>query len=86
MMRIYKKIHKFCDVIGYFTTSRWYFSNTNVQRLWSSLEPDDQKIFFFNMADIEWSDAINLSISGIRKYLMKEDPSTIPMSLKRAER
>ncbi|XP_037041771.1 fatty acyl-CoA reductase wat [Bradysia coprophila] len=86
MMRIYKKIHKFCEVIGYFTTQRWYFANTNVQKLWSSLDPEDQKMFFFNMADIEWSEVIGLSIYGIRTYLLKEDPSTIPLALKRAER
>lgn len=86
MMRIYKKIHKFCEVIGYFTTQRWYFANANVQKLWSSLDPDDQKMFFFNMADIEWSEVIGLSIYGIRTYLLKEDPSTIPLALKRAER
>lgn len=86
MLRIYKKIHKFSDVISYFTTKRWYFTNANVQRLWSSLDPDDQKLFFFNMADINWSEVIHLSIYGIRTYLLKEDPATIPFAIKKAER
>lgn len=30
MVKIYQKIHKFCDVISYFNTRRWYFTNTNV--------------------------------------------------------
>lgn len=86
MLRIYKKIHKFCDVLAYFTIKRWYFVNKNVQKLWSSLDPDDQKLFFFNMSDIEWSEVIDMSILGIRTYLMKEDPSTIPYALKRTAR
>lgn len=31
MLKIYKKIHKFCDVITYFTSRKWYFNNDNVK-------------------------------------------------------
>ena len=86
MMQIYKKIHKFCEVIYYFTTCRWYFTNHNTQELWNKLTPEDQQMFFFNMAEINWSEVINLSMFGIRTYLMKEDPSTIPLALKRTNR
>lgn len=86
ILQVYKKIHKFCDILGYFTTNQWNFSNANVQRLWSRLSPTDQELFFFNMADMKWSEAINLSIFGIRTYLMKEDPTSIPAALSRAQR
>lgn len=86
ILQVYKKIHKFCDILGYFTTNQWHFSNANVQRLWQRLSPADRDLFFFNMADMNWSEAINLSIFGIRTYLMKEDPATIPAALKRAQR
>lgn len=38
------------------------------------------------MGDIHWSEVINLSIFGIRTYLLKEDPASIPLALKRAKR
>lgn len=85
-MQVYKKIHKFCTILGYFTTNQWEFSNKNVQRLWAKLDADDRKLFFFDISDMNWSEAINLSIYGIRTYLMKEDPSTIPAALKRSQR
>lgn len=50
------------------------------------MDPKDQKMFFFNMADIDWNEVISLSIHGIRTFLMKEDPTTIPLALKRANR
>lgn len=86
MLQVYKKIHRFCDVIYYFTNGHWYFTNNNVQQLWKKLSPQDQEIFFFNMADLNWSEVINMSMFGIRTYLMKEDPSTIPIALKRYNR
>lgn len=86
MLQVYRKIHRFCDVIYYFTNGQWYFSNQNVQQLWNKLTPQDQQIFSFNMADINWNEVINHSMLGIRTYLMKEDPSNIPAALKRNQR
>lgn len=86
MLQVYKKIHKFCDVIYYFTNGYWYFTNNNVQQLWKKLSTEDQEIFFFDMSVLNWSEVINMSVYGIRTYLMKEDPSTIPLALKRANK
>lgn len=86
MLQVYKKIHKFCDVIYYFTNGRWYFTNNNVQNLWQKLSPEDQQVFFFDMAQLNWSDVIRQSMFGIRTYLMKEDPSTVPQAIKRTAR
>lgn len=73
-------------MIGYFTTQRWTFSNDNVQRLWAKLDADDRNLFHFNMDDINWPEALNGSILGIRHYLLKEDPASIPDALLRAKR
>lgn len=86
MLKVYKKIHRFCDVIYYFTDGEWNFSNNNVQQLWNKMTPQDQQIFFFDMSQLNWSEVINMSMYGIRTYLMKEDPNTIPEALKRTQR
>lgn len=86
MLQVYRKIHRFCEVIYYFTNGQWYFTNQNVQQLWHKLTPQDQQLFFFDMAQINWSEVINMSIFGIRTYLMKEDPNNIPEALKRTQR
>lgn len=86
MLQVYRKIHRFCDVIYYFTNGQWYFTNQNVQQLWNKLTPQDQQLFFFDMAQLNWSEVISMSIFGIRTYLMKEDPNNIPEALKRTQR
>lgn len=86
MVKIYQKIHKFCDVISYFNTRKWYFTNTNVQALWKKLDPKDKQIFYFDMKDLEWDSFTRDSMYGIRQYLMKDDPSTIPDAIKRMKK
>lgn len=86
MQKLYTKIHKFREVIGYFTTRRWKFTNHNVQSLWAKLNAADQTLFFSDMGAIHWSEVINLSILGIRTYLMKDPPSTIPAAIRRMQR
>lgn len=83
---MYKKIHKFCDIIGYFATNEWHFSNDNVQRLWHRLSDADRRMFFFNMEEIDWDAFLKDSIYGLRTYLMKDDPSTIEAARKRSQR
>jgi len=46
----------------------------------------DKELFFFDMKDVEWSSFIRNSIFGIRMFLMKEDPKTIPQATKRFQR
>lgn len=86
MLKMYKKIHKFCQLIGYFTTQQWTFTNDNVQKLWTKLDANDQKLFFFNMSDVDWPLAMRGGVYGMRRYLLKEDPATIPQAIVRAKR
>lgn len=108
MVKIYQKIHKFCDVISYFNTRRWYFTNTNVmvssalitcylpksksnisnkfQTLWKKLDTKDKQMFYFDMKDLDWDNFTRESMFGMRQYLMKDDPSTIPDAIKRMKK
>lgn len=86
MLRLYKKIHRSCDAVYHFTNRNWNFTNQNVQRMWKNLTPQDQQLFFFNIAELDWSEMIKLSIFGVRIYLLKDDPINIPEALKRAQK
>lgn len=83
---MYKKIHKFCGIIGYFVTNEWRFSNANVQRLWQRMDEADRRIFFFDMDDLDWESNLKAGILGLRTYLMKDDPATIPSAQIRQRR
>lgn len=41
---MYKKVHKFAEVISYFCTNEWDFSNDNVQGLWIKLNAKDKQV------------------------------------------
>lgn len=86
LLKIYKKINKFSDVIAYFGTRSWDFKNRNVQSLWKSLDAKDKDLFFFDMSQLDWDKYFFVYTSGVRQYLLKDDPSTIPAALKRLRR
>ena len=77
LIRAYKKIHKFSNVISYFCVNEWKFSNDNVQRLWKKLELDDQQLFNFDMKKLDWIEYLRYYIRGMRVYLFKDDLSTL---------
>merc|ERR1712059_58455 len=65
-----------------FTTNSWTWSNENVKRLAEELTEGDKKIFGFDLRDIQWQDYLNKYVEGIREFLFKEDPATLPTSRK----
>ncbi|XP_075230970.1 fatty acyl-CoA reductase wat-like [Lycorma delicatula] len=78
MLRTYKKVNKFSDVLAYFTLRNWDFKNDNVQNLWKNLTEHDKLLFPFDISSLDWNDYFYIYVRGIRKYLLKEDPSSIP--------
>ncbi|XP_037045453.1 fatty acyl-CoA reductase wat-like [Bradysia coprophila] len=77
LLKVYKKIHKFADVISFFATNEWMFTNNNIQRMWNRLSVRDQAMFNFNMKTMDWVDYLHHYIPGMRKYLLKDDMSTV---------
>ncbi|XP_026467581.1 fatty acyl-CoA reductase wat-like [Ctenocephalides felis] len=77
LLKAYKKIHKFSNVISFFCTNEWTFTNNNVQALWKKISPKDQEMFDFNMQTMDWSAYMKTYIKGMRIYLFKDDLSTI---------
>ncbi|XP_065355218.1 fatty acyl-CoA reductase wat [Calliphora vicina] len=86
MLKIYRKIHKFCSLMEYFSANDFKFDNDNVRALSSKLESADKHLFAFDMRNLNWTEVFQLSLVGVRQYVVKDDPSTIPESIKRHER
>ncbi|XP_046615044.1 fatty acyl-CoA reductase wat-like isoform X1 [Neodiprion virginianus] len=83
MLKIYKKIHKFASCTSYFARRSWKFQTDNTQALWDKLATEDKNNFFFSMEDFDWDSYMNKYITGLRKYIFKDDPSSIPAARKR---
>ncbi|XP_046592784.1 fatty acyl-CoA reductase wat isoform X2 [Neodiprion lecontei] len=86
LWKMYQKIHKFANVISYFATHQWKFTNDNVQDMWSRLESKDQHLFLFNMKGFNWDEYFQYYIKGTRIYLFKDDLSTLKASRARLAR
>jgi alcohol-forming fatty acyl-CoA reductase len=86
LLKTYKKIHKFANVISFFCTNEWEFTNDNVQNLWQNLNADDKKLFYFDLSSLDWEDYIKEYMKGMRVYLFKDDLSTAPVARKKWRR
>lgn len=77
LLKIYKKIHKFSNVISFFCTNEWIFTNDNVQKMWLHMGKEDRKTFDFNMKNLDWFEYLRNYIRGMRIFLFKEDESNL---------
>ncbi|XP_005180106.1 fatty acyl-CoA reductase wat [Musca domestica] len=82
MTKAYKKIHKQCNLLRYFLQNNFTFDTTNTQNLWKIMTVDDRRIYNFDMVALDWSKYFYNSLFGLRRFLAKEDPSTIPQAKK----
>lgn len=78
MVKGYQKINKFADVIGYFSSREWLFTNQNVQALWNRMRQSDKDLFEFNMKTFSWDAYFYTYVRGARLYLLKDPLETIP--------
>ncbi|XP_026685419.1 uncharacterized protein LOC103517582, partial [Diaphorina citri] len=72
MIKIYNKMEKLTLLLKSFTMCQWNFDDTNVQRLWQQLEAKDQKLFPFNVKDLDWDDYVENNARGIRLYVLQD--------------
>ncbi|KAE8741530.1 hypothetical protein FOCC_FOCC012914 [Frankliniella occidentalis] len=83
---VYKKIYKFSEVIAYFGLREWYFKNHHTKNLWRRLSPKDQELFAFDITQIDWFKYLGDYTKGMRIFMFKENPTTIPQGLARRRR
>lgn len=74
---IYKKLHKFCKVIAYFSLRSWAFKSENLHKLISKMSLKDQEIFFCDLRKLDWEDYFVDYFKGIRFYLIKDPEETL---------
>ena len=74
------------DVLNYFTTKEWQFSNERVNALIDKMSKRDREIFLCDMKEINWDKFFQTYIKGIRIYLIKDPMDTLPKALVRWQR
>lgn len=86
MLQMYKKIHKFSDLLTNFCMRGWQFSNKNTVGLWHKMNAADREIFPMSMSNVHWLSYMRTYIHGIRKYLLKDSDNTIEEARKKHRR
>lgn len=88
MTSIYLKIQKLNNVLLFFSGAQWNFKNDNLKKMWNDMSDTDKKLFSFSMdpSNFSWNEEIHNMCLGIRKFLVKDDFSTLPEGIKRAKR
>ncbi|XP_066585304.1 fatty acyl-CoA reductase wat-like [Prorops nasuta] len=80
LLKIYKKIHRFMDVLNYFTTKEWKFGNERLKSLVCKMSKEDRANFLCDMMEVDWDLFFQTYILGIRLYLIKDPMETLPQA------
>ncbi|XP_031839104.1 fatty acyl-CoA reductase wat [Nomia melanderi] len=86
MLKIYKKIHKFMDVLNYFSMKEWTFSNETLKTLISKMSLEDLDNFACDITKVDWDQYFRTYVRGIRIYLIKDPLDTLPQARVRWQR
>nr|KAF6452325.1 fatty acyl-CoA reductase 2 [Molossus molossus] len=78
MTKLMNRILKMVSMLEYFINRSWEWSTDNTEMLMSTLTPEDQRIFNFDVRQLNWLDYIENYVLGIKKYLLKEDMAGVP--------
>ncbi|XP_052565321.1 putative fatty acyl-CoA reductase CG5065 isoform X2 [Culex pipiens pallens] len=78
MIKIQKKISQGLNVLQYYTTKQWVFNNDRMCAMYGRLSEKDRQTFFFDMSALDWPSYFRDYILGVRQYVLKEPPATLP--------
>lgn len=76
-------MHKFSEVISYFSLQSWTFHDDNTRSLANKLSKLDQSLFKFDVAKLNWNEYFKKHVLGIRLYIIKDTMDTVPEAVKR---
>lgn len=86
MVRFLEQSKSAMEAVRFFTTQTWEFSSNNMILLHDRLSPFDRQTFDIDIRKIDWESYWENYLLGVRRYLFKQDPSTLPESRKRLKR
>lgn len=72
--------------LEFFTTHQWRFISNNPIRLLEEMSKQDKKTFYFDVREIDWKSYFETYIQGARRYVLKDDHSTLPLARRNLNR
>ncbi|XP_022240863.1 fatty acyl-CoA reductase 1-like [Limulus polyphemus] len=86
LVQVYNRLHRAVHILEYFTTHEWTFHADNVLMLMNKLEGKDKEIFDLDIRKIDMHEYMENYVLGVRRYVLKEDDSTLPAARKKLRR
>lgn len=86
MVKVQNKLSKAVCCLEYFTTHQWHFTDDNVQELITHMNQLDRDNFQFDVRQIVWDKYFEKYIFGLRAFLCKQNPKTLPNSRRKMSR
>lgn len=83
---IYAKLDRMKHVLTYFLTNEWDINNDNLIKLWNKLSEQDKQLFNFDINSIVLETYFINLLTGLKKYILKEDMSKTSSHLRRYKR
>lgn len=80
------RMERAAGFLEYFTTTEWNFTCDNIMALMEQQSPKDREVFNFDVRPIEWLPYLEDYVLGVRKYILKENESTLPAARRRLTR
>lgn len=83
MVNMVKKMHHANKIFEYFCSNQWLFSGDNMEQLRRLMNQTDLLIFNCNVRSIDWNIYARTSWLGCRRYILREEDSTIELAKKK---
>jgi alcohol-forming fatty acyl-CoA reductase len=86
MMNIQKRLQGGLDLLQYYTTKEWNFTNKKIVDICSKLKPDERECFNTDVQSIKWEPYVRDMLLGTRKFILKDDISSMPKARRHLNR
>ncbi|XP_033233189.1 putative fatty acyl-CoA reductase CG5065 [Drosophila pseudoobscura] len=82
LVNVQRKVSMGLKLLQYYTTKDWEFQNEKFQEMSSQLNAIDEEMFDTSVGQLNWETYISTYIMGMRTYILRESPSTLPYARK----
>ena len=66
--------------LEYYMMREWEFISSNPDQLMTKMSADDKTTFNFDVRQIDWESYMENYVVGVRKYLLKDGLSSLPLA------
>ena len=86
MQKLINKMTKSIETMNFFCLNEWSWTNTNLNKLQSTLVNTDNESlesFSFDIRSLDWKNFVEHNVLGMRHYVLKNHPDSMESSRKK---